>query len=192
MTAGASATASAAVAQDVDRNEAATSEAVLEFFRCFGAGVALVVADVGAGPVGMTVSTLVPVSLEPAMVGFCARPGSTTLRTVCAAGTFDVELLSDTDVELARRFADGDPHLRAGIPSLASREPRPGEPGRVRARCRLHWTAPAGDHVFVAAQVVSCTSAQLFHPLVWHRREFHSLAVATGRAGAAGQGGVSR
>lgn len=79
----------------------ALSHAFREAFRCHPAGVAVITADPGNGPVAMTVSSLISVSADPPTVAFSlsARSGSAT--AVLAAGGMIIHLLRYADLDLA-------------------------------------------------------------------------------------------
>ncbi|MEV4991625.1 flavin reductase family protein [Pseudarthrobacter sp. LMD1-1-1.1] len=84
-------------------------------FRHHPAGVGIITADVGDGPVAMTVSSLASVGINPPSLVFSASPLSSSTQTICAAETVVVHLLASDQVELAKlgatsgvnRFGEG-------------------------------------------------------------------------------------
>ncbi len=86
----------------------------LDAFRNHPAGVAILTAAGDAGPVALTVSSLISVSADPPMVGFSLSNTSRTAAQILAAQTFLIHLPRYTDMDLAvlcstpdrDRFAD--------------------------------------------------------------------------------------
>lgn len=71
-------------------------------FRHFPAGVSVITADIGDGPVGMTVSSLASVSIDPPSVVFSASPFSSSTKTLKKAETIVIHLLSRDHVDVAK------------------------------------------------------------------------------------------
>lgn len=71
-------------------------------FRHHPAGVGIITADVGDGPVAMTVSSLASVGINPPSLVFSASPLSSSTQTICSAETVVVHLLASDQVELAK------------------------------------------------------------------------------------------
>ena len=71
-------------------------------FRHHPAGVAIVTADVGDGPVAMTVSSVASVSIDPPTLVFSASPHSSSTPTIRRAETVVVHLLASDQVQLAK------------------------------------------------------------------------------------------
>lgn len=74
-------------------------------FRHHPAGVAVITADVGDGPVAMTVSSLSSVTVDPPTLVFSASPISSSTPTIRRAETVVIHLLASDQVELARLAA---------------------------------------------------------------------------------------
>ncbi len=74
-------------------------------FRAHPAGVAIVTADDGTGPVAMTVSSVSSVSIDPPTLVFSASAISSSTPTITSVETLVVHLLSADDVELAKLCA---------------------------------------------------------------------------------------
>lgn len=84
-------------------------------FRSHPAGVAIVTADTGDGPVAMTVSSVASVSSDPPTLMFSASTRSSSSPTIRRAESLVVHLLAADQVELAKlgarsgaeRFGEG-------------------------------------------------------------------------------------
>src|SRR5437667_8573812 len=73
----------------------------------FATGVSVVTCLAGSEPAGMTVNSFTSVSLDPALVLFCASRSSTTGRCVLDAGAFAINILGRHQRQLAVKFASG-------------------------------------------------------------------------------------
>jgi len=73
-----------------------------EAFRQFPAGVAVVTADIGEGPVAMTVSSLASVGLEPPSVVFSISPLSSSTPTIKNAQSIVIHLLTHNHANLGK------------------------------------------------------------------------------------------
>ena len=79
----------------------------------FATGVTVITAVDGEEPVGMACNSFTSVSLEPALVLFCAAKASTTWPRIQASGKWAANILAEDDEETCRLFA------QRGIESLA-------------------------------------------------------------------------
>lgn len=162
------------------------------FRRAFGqhpAGVAVITAESGIGPVGMTATSVVSVNADPPVLAFSVSDASSSAPTILAASSIVVHLLDADDVDIAvlcatsgvDRFADE---------SLWSRLPT-GEPYFPGARRWLR-VAPSdrliagGAHVLTAVVLDAGERATLpgddgveSAPLVYHSRTWHRLGSAS-------------
>ncbi|MBP1806199.1 flavin reductase family protein [Rubellimicrobium aerolatum] len=86
---------------DVPSPEPDLSEAFKGAFRQHPAGVAILTADPGDGPVALTVSSLISVSAAPPTVAFSLSEGSTSSAPLLRAETLVIHLLRRQDRPLA-------------------------------------------------------------------------------------------
>ncbi|HET6601992.1 MAG TPA: flavin reductase family protein [Gaiella sp.] len=120
----------------------------------FPSGVAVVTVDSGGQRVGLTVATLVGLSLEPPLVGFSVARGAALHELLREAGRCAVSLLAAGQESLAEHFARGVPPI--GMWEGIATEPSVGSPLLSDAlgwlECALHDEVPAGTHtLFVCA-----------------------------------------
>jgi 3-hydroxy-9,10-secoandrosta-1,3,5(10)-triene-9,17-dione monooxygenase reductase component len=107
------------------------------------------------GPVGMTISTLTSVSLQPPLVLFCPAVTSRAWAAVRGRGLFALNVLGQEHVELAMRFAARGNRFhdvrirrtRQGVPALAD--------ALTVLVCAVREELPAGDHAVVLARVLA-------------------------------------
>src|SRR5258708_32623464 len=107
--------------------------------RRFPTGVAVVTVQLEGEQLGVTVGSLVSLSLEPALVGVSVRRAAALHELLREAGRFAVSLLAADQERVAAHFARGVPPIAlwAGIPV------RPGEFGPLLDGA-LGWLEGAG------------------------------------------------
>jgi flavin reductase (DIM6/NTAB) family NADH-FMN oxidoreductase RutF len=120
--------------------------------------VSVVTVDAAGQKTGLTVVSLVSLSLEPPLVGIAVRRHAALHELLREAGAFAVSILAAGQDGLAQHFARGVPPivLWQGI------ETRDGELGAPLLEgalgwieCRLVSAHPTGDHTFFVGDVVS-------------------------------------
>jgi flavin reductase (DIM6/NTAB) family NADH-FMN oxidoreductase RutF len=84
---------------------ASAAEAFLMAFRHHPSGVAIITADCGEGPVALTVSSLISVSVNPPTIAFSLSETSTAAQSVLRAETVVVHFVRRADMQLARLCA---------------------------------------------------------------------------------------
>jgi flavin reductase (DIM6/NTAB) family NADH-FMN oxidoreductase RutF len=158
-------------------------DAFKEAFRNHAAGVAVVTADAGDGPVGITVSSVFSVSLEPPLLVFSISGRSFSAPTIRSAETVVVHLLGAEQLRIAQlcstsgidRFADT---------SIWGRLPT-GEPHffdvPVWIRGRVINRMEAGDSTVIAVHALESAhvGGEPEAPLVYHSRTWHALGAAS-------------
>lgn len=147
-------------------------------FRNHPAGVAVITADDGNGPVGLTATSVFSVSAEPPLLVFSISSQSSTAPAIGRAETVVVHLLGVEQLALAQLFATSgvdrfaDPtswsRLETGEPFL------PASPSWLRGR--IINRMEAGGSTVVAVHVLeSKTSSESISPLVYHNRSWHGI-----------------
>ncbi len=129
-----------------------------EVMRRFPAPVAIVTAEVDGERYGLTVGSLVSLSLDPQLVGISIGRESSSHEPIRRAAAFAVSLLSDEQSRVAQHFA------RSGIPpvalwdGIAVREGNHGplvEDALAWLECRTWAEYEAGDHTLFVGKVLS-------------------------------------
>jgi flavin reductase (DIM6/NTAB) family NADH-FMN oxidoreductase RutF len=155
-------------------------------FRNHPAGVALITADAGDGPVAMTATSVFSVSAVPPLLVFSASELSSSTPTLTAASTLVVHLLGTSQLDLALlgstsgidRFAD-----TAQWSRLPTGEPYfPAAHAWIRGKVINKLQAGAST-VFVVLAIESEApaagspeaDATTAEPLVYHNRTWHRL-----------------
>ena len=137
--------------------------------------VSVVTVDAGGQKAGLTVVSLVSLSLEPALVGVAVRRHAALHELLREAGAFAVSILAAGQEAVAQHFARGVPPiiLWQGI------ETRTGELGAPLLEGALGWIEcnlasehPTGDHTFFVGDVVSAARGPGREALVHLRQAY--------------------
>ena len=152
-------------------------------FRNYPAGVSLITADAGEGPVAFTATSVFSVSIMPPLLAFSVSELSSATPTIRKAETVVVHLLNAEELSLAKlgatsgvdRFADTSlwSRLESGEPYFPAVQ--------VWIRGRIVNRMEVGGSTVIAVQALQ-TSAQKdsaensSNPLVYHNRRWHQLS----------------
>ena len=139
-----------------------------EVLRRIPTGVAVVTVDASGQRIGLTVATLVSVSLEPPLVGFAVSRQAALHELLRGAGACAVSLLAADQQELAEHFARGVPPI--GMWSGIAVREAPGPPFLEGA---LGWlegrvvdALEAGTHTFFVCEVTNAETGSEAAPLL--------------------------
>jgi len=147
-----------------------------EVMRRFPAPVAVVTTEVDGERFGLTVGSLVSLSLEPQLVGISIGKDSSSHEPIRRAGGWTVSLLSGVQAEVARHFA------RSGIPPVAlwiGIDVRDGSRGPLVEgalgwlECRTVSEHEVGDHTVFVGEVESIETGASGEGLVYRGGEYH-------------------
>lgn len=148
-----------------------------QVFRRYPAGVVVVTADSGRGPVGFTATSLTSLSLDPPLVSYGIGVAASSWPHVEAAASTVVNFLGADQESLARTFATSGID-RFAAPTAWRRLPE-GEPvlDGVAGWLRLETEriVPAGDHRIVIARVTESWLDEGRAPLLFHDGAYLSL-----------------
>jgi flavin reductase (DIM6/NTAB) family NADH-FMN oxidoreductase RutF len=134
-------------------------EAQRSLFRRWPAGVSVVVAESGGRRSGLTVSSLVSVSLEPALVSISLGRSASLFEVLDEAETWAVSILAADQAHLAQHFARSVPPLVQwdGIPV------RPDEP-RLLVGAVAWIVARTSERFDVGDHVIFVGASELLEP----------------------------
>ena len=129
----------------------------------------MITADAGAGPVGFTATSVVSLSLRPALVSFAISHTSSSFTTVQHAESVVINFLADDQDALATRFATRNID-RFARPTAWTRL-TDGAPVLDDAPTYLHGTTEhrftAGDHQIVVARILTAEQRRAYSPLLY-------------------------
>jgi len=135
-----------------------TGEELREVMRRFPAPVAVVTTELDGERFGLTVGSLVSLSLSPPLVGISIGKDSSSHEPLHRAGGWAASLLAGSQITLAQHFA------RSGIPPVAlwnGVDVRAGARGPLVEgalswiECRTVSEHDAGDHTIFVGEVES-------------------------------------
>jgi flavin reductase len=143
----------------------------------FPAGVAVVTVDLDGQRAGLTVASLVSLSLEPPLVGVAIRRDAALHELLRETGTFAVSLLAEGQEHLAQHFARGVPPIALweGIQTRGTEGPPELEGAVGWLRCRTTAEHETGDHTFFVGEVEHAEPGPANNPLVFHGQSYLAL-----------------
>ena len=148
-------------------------------FRSYPTGVAIITARVDDRPIGMTVSSLASLALDPLALSFSVSNAAGSGGDFLRASGFVFNLLAADHTHLADIFARPDAHAERfadgqGWDFLPTGEPYlPTAPWSLRAK--LLDSLAVGSARLVAAEVVNILQGPVAEPLLYHDRTFLRL-----------------
>ena len=139
----------------------------------FATGVTIVCARAPDGRyVGFTANSFNSVSLDPPLVLWSLATRSASLAAFEAADRYSVNVLSTTQLDLARRFSRPHTDRFASVPYRLGWSDAPLLDGCVAwLECRHHGRHATGDHALFIGEVVTVERAR-GDPLVFHHGQF--------------------
>ena len=145
--------------------------------RRFPSGVAVVTVDLEGERIGLTVSSLVSLSLEPPLVGLAVSRQAALHELLRRAGSFGVSLLGEGQEELATRFSRGVPPIALWT-GVAVREGlrAPLLEGALGwLECETCAEHAVGDHTLFVGEVVAVERGSARGSLVYLDRRYVAL-----------------
>jgi flavin reductase (DIM6/NTAB) family NADH-FMN oxidoreductase RutF len=142
------------------------------------ASVAVLTVDTGREKLGLTVSSLVSLSLDPPLVGVSIAQEAAMHELLRDAGGFAVSLLACGQEGLAQHFARGVPPIGMwhGISTEAGSGGAPLIAGALGSlECRLAGEHAVGDHTLFVGEVESVRLGASAPPLVHHQGAYRDL-----------------
>jgi flavin reductase (DIM6/NTAB) family NADH-FMN oxidoreductase RutF len=146
--------------------------------RGFPSGVAILTVDVEGERLGLTVGTLVPLSLDPPLVGVSVSRQAAMHELLRNAGGFALSLLAGDQEAIAQHFARGVPPFAHwhGIATRAQAEAAPLVADALGwLECRTAAGHEIGDHTLFVGEVLSAEAGRPAPPLVHVDRRYLSL-----------------
>ena len=139
--------------------------------------VAVLAVDHEGNRMGVTISSLVSLSLDPPLIGISVGKQASLYELLRSARSFSVSLLGDGQDDLARRFAAGRPPI-VHWDGVAVRQGRhapliDGALGWIEATTLAEHDA--GDHTFFIAAVDAVERGPAPSALMYRDRGYHSL-----------------
>ncbi len=146
--------------------------------RGYPHGVSVLTVDLEGERMGVTIGSLVSLSLDPPLVGVSIGKEASSYELLRSSGGFAVNLLADDQDALAQHFARGVPPI-AHWSGISTRESELGPPlleGAVGwLECRIWAEYDAGDHTLFVGEVLRAGRDQSKQPLVYIESSYRPL-----------------
>jgi 3-hydroxy-9,10-secoandrosta-1,3,5(10)-triene-9,17-dione monooxygenase reductase component len=139
--------------------------------------VAVLAVDYEGDRMGVTISSLVSLSLEPPLIGISIGKQASLYELLRRAGAFSVSVLGGEQEEIALRFASGRPPI-VHWDGVSFREGQfapliDDALGWIEARTKAEHDA--GDHTFFIADAMTVERGPARSALMYRDRSYHSL-----------------
>jgi flavin reductase (DIM6/NTAB) family NADH-FMN oxidoreductase RutF len=147
-----------------------------ELFRRWPAGVSVVVAESDGRRAGLTMSSLVSLSLEPPLVGISLAHVASLYEVLAEAGEWTASILGGEQDDVAQHFARSVPPLVLwdGI-AVRDDDPRLIEGAVGWLRMRTVDELRTGDHTLFVGEVVALERGPAKSSLVYLDRRYTAL-----------------
>jgi len=146
-----------------------------ELLSRYPSGVCVVTVDAGGQKLGLTVGSLVSLSLDPALAGFAVSRDAAMHELLREAGGCAISLLAEGQDWLAQHFARGVPPI-AMWHGIGTEEGASGAPLLVGAlgwlECSLRDEVAVGTHTFFVCDVRRVELGEDAPPLLRARGEY--------------------
>ena len=140
--------------------------------------MAVLTVDVEGERLGLTVGSLVSLSLDPPLVGVSVSRQAAMHELLRGAGGFALSMLAGDQKAIAQHFARGVPPF-AHWQGIATRAEAEGAPLVEDAigwlECRTEAEHETGDHTLFVGEVLSAEAGRAVPPLVYVDRRYLSL-----------------
>ncbi|MBD0319975.1 MAG: flavin reductase [Gemmatimonadetes bacterium] len=153
--------------------EGTPPDPVREAFARWASGVTILAVDDEGEALAMVASAFTPLSLDPPLALVCLRADAAILPDLEDVGRFTLSLLAEGQRRLASSLVSGNP-----VPADAfDHTPDPVLRGALATLvCAVHALHPGGDHRIVVGRVERVVPGPAGAPLLYHAREYRTLA----------------
>lgn len=138
-------------------------------------GVSVVTTQVGDVPMGMTASSVTPLSLDPLQLLVCVGNHLFTRKAIADHGRFGVSILGEDHHGLAKQFASQGDRF-AGVPLDTEHGVPVLQDAIATIVCEVAHEFPGGDHTIFVGTVVHFGHDDEARPLVHCCGEFGRIA----------------
>jgi flavin reductase (DIM6/NTAB) family NADH-FMN oxidoreductase RutF len=141
----------------------------------FASGVTVVTSVSESRFTGITVSSFASLSLQPMLVLVAIDHRAGSHAAITASGRFAVNILSEGQEYLSRRFASADAaKFTEGTYTLSPNGVPLLNGALAQIECVLHSALPGGDHTIFVGEVTAAAVNDT-RPLLYYRSGYHTL-----------------
>ena len=145
----------------------------------FATGVTVITTHDGKGGLhGLTANAVSSVSLDPPLLLFCLDKGSASYDSFAASNVFAVNILSNEQEVLSRKFAKKSDDKFVGV---GYRIGRTGAPVLndvlAHVECEIRHAFEAGDHTIYVGEAIEIAMDAETDPLLYFRGGYRNLRV---------------
>ncbi|MGC9439962.1 flavin reductase family protein [Streptomyces sp. WG5] len=166
---------------ETDEGTVPTPQRMRHAMGTFASGVTVVTGTGWDGaPVGFACQSFASVSLEPALVLFCADHRGRAWPKIRESGRFTVNILAAEQTDMCARFGSSKGLKYEGLRWELSRWGTPSLPGVLtRVHADVHDVHAAGDHDVVVGRVLALEPVADREPMLFFRGGFGVGSPAT-------------
>ncbi|CAN5275131.1 flavin reductase family protein [soil metagenome] len=164
--------------QDPDALEdvaAFTSAQLRSTFARFPTGIVAVCGMSDGNLAGMSVSSFVPVSLDPPLVAFCVQNSSTTWPKLAGLDALGISVLGNAQGVAARSLSNKGERFHGLTVHIDDDGAAFLEGSSTWITCHPVQSIPAGDHTIELLEVRAIADQSDVEPLIFHASTFRSL-----------------
>jgi flavin reductase (DIM6/NTAB) family NADH-FMN oxidoreductase RutF len=146
----------------------ASGDELKEVLRRYPTGISVVTVDLEGERLGLTIASLMSLSLEPPLVGISIAQQAALHELVRSAGGFAVSFLGAEQQDLAQHFARGVPPIALwhGVETVDTPRGPLLEGALGWLQCELVAEHPAGDHTLFVGGVERADPGTAGPPLI--------------------------
>jgi 3-hydroxy-9,10-secoandrosta-1,3,5(10)-triene-9,17-dione monooxygenase reductase component len=156
----------------------ASGDDLRDVMRGYPHGVSVLSVDVEGERMGVTVSSLVSLSLDPPLIGVSIGKQASCYELLRRAGRFAISILADDQEQLAQHFARGVPPIAHWV-GIATHEGELGAPliddALAWLECTTRHEYDAGDHTIFVADVARAERDETKRPLIYIQGSYRGL-----------------
>lgn len=141
----------------------------------FASGVTVVTTACEGQLAGLTVSSFTSLSLNPTLVLICVADYAASRGAIAEAGQFAVNILTEEQQDVSRRFADPSAERFPAGSYVLSPHGLPLLPGSLATlECKVVQALPGGDHTIFIGEVFDA-QINSGRPLLYYRSSYQRL-----------------
>ena len=144
-------------------------------------GVSVITTQATDRPVGITVSAVASLSLDPLQLLICVGNHLFTRTALEEYGRLGVSVLAEDGEDLARRFATSRPDKFAGVETVDGHGVPLLKDAIAHFVCDVSEVLPGGDHIIFVGDVRHFEHRQDCRPLLFFAGTFHALTGSAAR-----------